>query len=136
MQAPAQCSDRAEQECLHSAVTEQSRVPVTEPRVLSWSTELSSEHLQVPSWARAPRPVGRLQHSRLIASAVVAPEGALFGAGYELYKGKSAIQFKPLSPIIGRKGGSLVLERKGVLLLEAANSDGVRSCASHALPVL
>jgi hypothetical protein len=50
-----------------------------------------------------------------------------FGAGYNVYKGKSSVQFKPIRTAFKTlESGGRVLDRNGVLLLEFANSIGER----------
>jgi hypothetical protein len=52
---------------------------------------------------------------------------AVYGSQFEVYKGKAAAQFKPIGPSFGNLEGGLQLQRKGVLLIEVANSVGTRS---------
>lgn len=62
-----------------------------------------------------------------------APQVPLFevdtwlGTGFDVYKGRSAVQFKPIVASFKESApGTYVLDRKGVLLLECANSVGNR----------
>eukprot|EP00892_Ulva_mutabilis_P009952 jgi/Ulvmu1/7329/UM035_0118.1 len=53
-----------------------------------------------------------------------------YNVQYDVYKGRSAIQFKPIMPTFGRaQDGNTELKRRGCMLLELANSDGKRSYA-------
>jgi Whirly transcription factor len=52
---------------------------------------------------------------------------AVYGSHFEVYKGKAAVQFKPIGPSFGEVEGRMQLQRKGVLLMELANSTGTRS---------
>lgn len=53
---------------------------------------------------------------------------AVYGSQFEVYKGKAAVQFKPIGCTFAEvDGGNLEMKRKGVLLMELANSVGARS---------
>lgn len=55
---------------------------------------------------------------------------AVYGVQYDIYKGRSAIQFKPIMPTYRTAAdGNLELARRGCMLLELANSSGKRSYA-------
>lgn len=53
---------------------------------------------------------------------------AVYGSQFDVYKGKAAVQFKPIGCTFAEvDSGNLEMKRKGVLLLELANSTGARS---------
>lgn len=56
------------------------------------------------------------------------PRATVYNVQYDIYKGRSAIQFKPIMPTYRKAAdGNLELSRRGCLLLELANSNGKRS---------
>lgn len=53
--------------------------------------------------------------------------GPVYGVQYDVYKGKAAVQFKPIKATVeASQSGSLEVKRKGVLLMEFANATGQR----------
>lgn len=53
---------------------------------------------------------------------------AVYGSQFEVYKGKAAVQFKPIGcTFVEVDGGNLEMKRKGVLLMELANAVGKRN---------
>lgn len=57
-------------------------------------------------------------------------KSAIYNVQYDIYKGRSAIQFKPIMPTYRQAAdGNLELSRRGCMLLELANSNGKRSYA-------
>jgi Whirly transcription factor len=52
---------------------------------------------------------------------------SVYGVVYEVYKGKSAVQFKPIKATLGPSAnGQTMVKKKGALLLELANAYGQR----------
>lgn len=74
-------------------------------------------------------------HARRLVACSAEPEPttsrqALYGVQYDIYKGRSAIQFKPIMPTYRTAAdGNLEMARRGCMLLELANSNGKRSYA-------
>lgn len=52
---------------------------------------------------------------------------AVYGSQFEVYKGKAAVQFKPIGATFSPIEGGVEVKRKGVLLMDLANSSGQRT---------
>jgi Whirly transcription factor len=93
------------------------------------SATLGATRFQAGSFSsQAPAYAAPASSQSAHAEAPVFGAETWLGCGYEVYKSRAAVQFKPIVASFQNNGpGTHLLDRKGVMLMEFANAAGART---------